>query len=101
MQQSATAPRIWFARIRTVAAWTTLVAFVSMFAAENILTSKYGARSWPDPAARPSLLEWLLFWRNGSLVLALATGLISLPRWQSWVGLALTIAYTYFLVTSY
>ncbi len=101
MQQSPTAVRIWFSRIRSVAPWTTLVAFVSLFAAENILTTKYGARSWPDPASRPGFLEWLLFWRNGSLVLALLAGLISLPRWQSWVGLALTIAYTYFLVTSY
>src|SRR5262249_10095536 len=93
--------RVCFFRTRRVAAWTTLIAFISMVVAENTLSSKFGTRSWSDPAARPTLFEWLLLWRNCSLLFALVTGLIALPRWQSWVGLALTIGYTYVLVSSY
>lgn len=101
MEQAGSSFKAGLSKTRTVAAWTALLAFVSMFVAENLLTTKYSGGPWPEGMPRPSLLEWLLIWRNVSFIVALVTGLISLPRWQSLVGLSLTLVYTYFVITSY
>src|SRR6266487_5659493 len=101
MEEAPSTLKISLSKMRTLAAWTTLLAFVSMFVAENVLTTKYSGGPWPEGMPRPSLHQWLLLWRNASFIVALVTGLISLPRWQSLVGLSLTLAYAYFVITSY
>lgn len=101
MQSSKSNVKTWLFKIRTVASWLSIFAFISLFTAGYILSTKYGETRWREIENRPRLLEWLLLWRNYSLILALLSGIISLPRWQSLVGLSLTILYTYFAVTSY
>ena len=64
-------------------------AFLSMFIAHYHLTHTYTVpfASWIE---RPRGFELTLMWRNYSLLLVVATSLISLPRWKSIVGLVRT-----------
>src|SRR5712691_11165445 len=87
--------------IRSLAAWIIIPAFLSFVIADQILVTKYGGGPRPNDFPRPRLLDGLLVWRNWSLVVALATGLISLPKWRSLIGLTLTLTYFYFAVTTY
>ena len=79
--------RLWFRRIRTVAAWTIIPAFLSMFMAhQKILSPEYCCMPWPmDAPNRPPM--WIFYWRNYSLLVVVAAILVSLPRWQSLVGI--------------
>jgi hypothetical protein len=59
---------------------------------------------WPSLLPMPRSFETAVWWRNLSLLLAVALGLVSLPRWQSILGLVLTLiyaAYSYFLFAMY
>jgi hypothetical protein len=96
----------WF-RIRTVAAWGAIAAFVSFFAAQQVIGSMNPAgyhAPWPSLLPTPRSFETALWWRNLSLLFAVALALASLPRWQSILGLVLTVtyaAYCYFLFAMY
>src|ERR1700738_298308 len=89
-------------RARNVAAWITIAAFITMFIAQSRLDSMnpQGNGPWPEVLPRPKSFNIWLSIRNASLFVALVTGIASLPRWQSLLGLALTILYflwTYWL----
>jgi hypothetical protein len=77
---------LWFSKVRTVAAWIVIPAFLSMVIAHEHLNSTY-PMPFPWGVERPRGLEMTLMWRNYSLLLAVAVILISVPRWQSLVGL--------------
>jgi hypothetical protein len=85
-QQEVSTVRLWASRVRSVAAWLVLPAFVSMFVANKQLNTKYPG-PFPAYLPRPGELEWLLWWRNWSLIALVVCALVSLPRWQSLVGL--------------
>jgi hypothetical protein len=87
--------------VRTVAAWTVIPACLSFIVAENELATRFPGGAWPSWAARPAAFEWILWWRNSSIEIALACGLISLPRWQSLAGLALALGALCWAVTGY
>jgi hypothetical protein len=76
---------LWFKSVRTAAAWIVIPAFLSMFIAHQHLIFTYPLPS--VPMERPRGLELTLMWRNYSLLLVVAASLISLPRWQSLVGI--------------
>jgi len=87
--------------VRTVAAWVVIPAFISFVVAENELTSRFPGGPRPSSLPRPLTLERLLGWRNTSCELALATGLVSPPRWQSLVGLVLMVPAMFISVSGY
>ena len=76
-----------FIQIRRVAAWIVILAFVSLFIAhQQILAPQYCCMPWPmDAPNRPP--AWIFYWRNFSLLLVVLALIISVPRWQSLVGI--------------
>jgi len=82
-------------RVRRVAVWIVLPAFVSFYIAQRIMLEKY-----PPVQMAPRVPEWVLLWRNVSLIIAVLSGLIALPRWQAIVGLLLTLLFV-FLASRY
>jgi hypothetical protein len=96
MGKQETSVWLWVSKMRMIAAWITLPAFVGMFLANELLTSKYPGGILPAGISRPSSFVWLLCWRNWSLYLTALCGLISLPRWQSLLGLAGVIVFLYY-----
>jgi hypothetical protein len=86
--------KLWLSRVRTVSAWIVIPAFLSMFIAHQVLKSKYRVM-YPDWIEQPAGMKLILMWRNYSLLAVVATSLISLPRWQSIVGLISTALFLY------
>lgn len=80
--------------MRRLAAWIVLPAFISLVAAHEVIITNYPGAVGYSSAPRPP--EWLMWWRNGSLVLVLLFSLVSIPRWQSLVGLGGTLLFLYF-----
>src|SRR5262249_58977709 len=80
----------WLSRTRTVAAWLTVVAFIS-FLIPHIIIERFEPQAfkWASGAPRPP--QWTFSWRNVSLSIILVAGAISIPRWQSMAILGLTI----------
>lgn len=90
-------PKLLWRRIRIVAAWIVLPSILSMWIADRSLTTKFGAGPWPSWVARPKELELILMWRNYSLLLVLAMSFISMPRWQSIVGIVAALVFVFYL----
>ena len=93
-------------RVRTIAAWAAIPCFVCVVVSEQTIAhmNPVGNGPWPSAFPRPKLFDVMLQIRNFSILLALMAGFISLPRWQSFVGLGLTItylAYTYIVFVHY
>src|SRR5829696_7838727 len=86
--------RIWLTRLRTIAAWLVIPAFLSMFMAHDHLTRTYPV-PFPSWIETPRGFELTIAWRNYSLLLVVATSLIALPRWQSVAGLVGTAVFLY------
>lgn len=63
-----------------------ILAFVSMFVADYQVRWHH-AGPWPPNIPMPRELEWFLLWRNLSLLAVVVLILISIPRWQSLVGI--------------
>src|SRR5215510_13156771 len=85
-----------FNTIRTVAAWTIIPAFLSMFIAhQQILSPQYCCMPMPmDAPNRPP--AWIFYWQNFSLLIVVVAILISLPRWQSLVGIGAMVLFLFF-----
>jgi hypothetical protein len=75
----------WLQRIRTIAAWLVIPAFISMFVAHQHLINTYPMPSIPMPKSRGEELS--IVWRNYSLMSVIGLSLFSLPRWQSIAGI--------------
>jgi hypothetical protein len=89
--------KVWrvISQVRTVTAWLVIAAFVSMMIAENQIRGY--PRPWPGNVPMPPALAWFIWWRNISLLALLALILVSIPRWQSLVGIAgLIIFFVFF-----
>jgi len=86
----------WYKQFRKIAAWIVIPAFLLMFISDTWLVrmNPVGRGPWPDPLPRPRAFEILLWIRNLSFLLALTTGIFSLPKWQAMIGLTLTLAAT-------
>lgn len=82
----------WVTRCRTVAAWLTLAACVSFFIASRYVSGHYPAMGYFGP--RPP--QSLLLWRNASLIAVAVCILISIPRWQSLLGIAALVVFFVF-----
>jgi hypothetical protein len=98
--------KTWINRVRDVAGWITIAAFITMFIAQGRLDSMnpQGNGPWPELLPRPKSFNVWLSIRNASLLVALLTGIASLPSWQSLVGLALTMVFflwEYWLFATY
>lgn len=85
--------------MRRIAAWLVIPALISLYLAnQNLIKSYPSGAIWmvrDSGMPRPSLFVWLLWWRNTSFLLALAASLISLPRWQSVLGIVGLILFMY------
>jgi hypothetical protein len=68
-----------------------------MYIAEQRLLAKFGANPWPSWVERPRELDWLLTRRNYSLLVVIAASLISIPRWQSIIGLIGVVLFIIYL----
>jgi len=75
----------WHAHPRKVATWIVIPAFLVMFFSQAWIVemNPVGYGPWPDLLLRPRALEILLLTRNISFLVALITGIFSLPRWQA------------------
>jgi hypothetical protein len=71
----------WLTPARNVAAWFVLPAFLLMFIAQQKIAGMNppGVGPWPELLPRPSSWENWLRIRNDSFLIALLTGLFSLP----------------------
>ncbi len=81
--------RKWVSRIRTIAAWLVLAACVNFFVADHYVDVHHPMMGYFSP--RPP--HALLMWRNGSLIAMVVLTLVSIPRWQSFVGVASLIVF--------
>jgi hypothetical protein len=94
--------RAMWRQVRTITAWGALLALVSLFAADITANSLHPA-GWYMPLPQNLNLpttptfEMAVAWRKFSLLAVVALSVVSLPRWQSLVALALTIAYIAYL----
>jgi hypothetical protein len=80
---------------RAIAAFVVIPALISMFVAhQQLLLPKYCCMPWSEghPNRPP---EWIFLWRNCSLLLIVIASIASLPKWQSWVGLAGTALFLF------
>ena len=80
--------------LRKLAAWAVIPAFVSLVLAHEILITKYPAPI--DYYSDSSVPQLVLWWRNGSLLTVLLLSLISIPKWQSLLGLGGVMVFLYF-----
>lgn len=82
-------------KVRAIAAWIIIPAFISMFVAhQSILSDKYCCMPWP-PGAPNRPPDWMFTWRNYSLLLVVAASIITIPRWQALVGIAGTLIFLF------
>jgi hypothetical protein len=80
---------------RAVAVLAIIPALISMFVAhQQLLSPEYCCMPWSEghPNRPP---EWIFLWRNCSLLLTVIASIASLPKWQSWVGLASTTLFLF------
>src|SRR5262249_15722950 len=96
----------WYTQSRGFAAWSVILAFLAMFISggQMIEMNPQGTGPWPDVLPRPRAFEIWLWTRNLSFLVALITGVFSLPRLQAVVGLTMTLAftmYTYWAFSTY
>ena len=96
----------WYMQSRKIAAWIVIPAFLVMFICEARIVemNPQGFGPWPDSLPRPRAFEIWLWTRNLSFLVALITGVFSLPRWQAVIGLTLTLAlaiYSYWALATY
>jgi hypothetical protein len=81
----------WLRRIRGIAGWIAVVAFVS-FLIPHILIERFEPSDfkWAIGAPRPP--AWQFMWRNLSLAILAVAAMVSFPRWQSLVPVIIAIA---------
>jgi hypothetical protein len=93
----------WLGRARQIAAWVVIPAFLVMFISEGWISAinPQGMGPWPDGLPRPRSFEIWLWMRNVSFLVALITGVFSLPRWQAFVGLILTLAWATYIYLAF
>lgn len=91
----------WIARVRTVFGWLAIAALVSVVVANYQLKSQFPGGPWPSNIPRPASFEWLLWWRNWSIIAGAILGLLSLPRWQSVVALAGLLMFLFLFTRGY
>jgi hypothetical protein len=96
----------WCTQSRKIAAWFVIPTFLVMFISEERMVemNPQGIGPWPDLLPRPRAFEIWLWIRNLSFLVALITGVFSLPRWQAVIGLTLTLTlamYTYWAFSTY
>ena len=88
----------WISKIRTVAAWASVAAFVSFFIAyQKVASPEYEASRHGGPMRPP---DWALTWRNTSLIILLAACVLSFPKWQSLVVLGITTLLIFLAIAS-
>src|SRR5262245_1210701 len=96
----------WYTQSRKIAAWIVIPAFLAMFISEAwiVRMNPVGFGPWPDLLPRPRAFAILLWTRNLSFLVALITGVFSLPRLQAVIWLTLTMAlamYSYWMFSTY
>jgi len=80
--------------MRTAAAWLVIIVFISLLVAEEMIRGY--PRPWPGNIPMPPELESIIYWRNLSLLAIAFLILVSIPRWQSLVGIAGLIIFFFF-----
>jgi hypothetical protein len=96
----------WYRKSRSIVAWIVIPAFLVMLISDAWIArmNPVGRGPWPDLLPRPRAFEILLWTRNISFLVALITGVFSLPLWQAVIGLTLTLAtaiYSYWMFSIY
>jgi hypothetical protein len=88
--------KIWriVSRIRTVTAWLVIVAFILLLALED--TIRGYRRPWSGDIPMPPALAMFIYWRNLTLLALAVLILVSIPRWQSLVGIAGLVIFFFF-----
>jgi hypothetical protein len=88
---------IWgvVSKIRTVTAWLVIAAFISLLTTEEMIRGY--PRPWPGDVPMPPALAWFIYLRNLNLLVLACLILVSIPRWQSLIGIAgLIIFFVFF-----
>ncbi|SRR5258708_17540985 len=82
---------------KNLLAWVAIWSFLVMFIAQNDMegVNPVGNGPWPEVLPRPSSFDFPLRARNYSLLIALPTGAVSLPRRKAIAALVLTLAYAF------
>ena len=80
----------WFQRLRWLASWIALIAFVS-FVIPHVMIERFepNAFKWAIGAPRPP--NWQFIWRNVSLLILVLTAMVSIPKWGSLIPFVLAI----------
>ena len=78
----------------------TLCALVSVLVAHHELNVNFPGKPWPE-IPRPPAFFTLLWWRNISILAVAGLGLLSIPKWQSMVGLVGLILFLFFSISTY
>jgi hypothetical protein len=93
MQKRSSTSWLRIKKARRVVAWISLLFAASLLISHNMIIGYPGAIGYQG-APRPP--RWMYEWRYWSLMLTLILSLISLPRWQSFVGLGIAVVFLYF-----
>jgi hypothetical protein len=81
--QTSSVVKRYVSRVRTIAAWAVLPTFASMFVANQYIIRNFPVGDYLAPKPPQSILMW----RNVSLVTVVICILVSIPRWQSLLGI--------------
>ena len=83
---------VWLKRFneaRSIAKWLTIPMLASLYLIEEYMDTKYHVGPLPlDAPSPPRPSWWLLNLRNYGFLVVTVITLLSLPKWQSWVGIA-------------
>jgi hypothetical protein len=90
--------RVLWRKARTITAWGALVAFASLLAAD-VAANSANPNGWYMPVpenlnlSTNRMFEFAVAWRKLSLLALVLLIVVSLPRWQSLLAMALTVVY--------
>jgi hypothetical protein len=81
--------KTWFFNLRKRTAWVVLFAVISLLVSHYCIE-----KSYPTTIAYsggPRAVEWMYYWRAISLIITFLLSLLTIPRWQSIIGIIGTL----------
>ena len=86
--------RMRFGLVRNALKWLVIPMAISLYLVEEYMDTRYSVGPLPlDMPSPPRPPWWLLNLRNYGFLATLLVALLSLPKWQSWLGLAVLILF--------
>jgi hypothetical protein len=87
----------WLTTIRKYTKWLIFLAIINLLIADSIAESNF-PREITYAGGGPKPPAWLANWGIISIWLVLLLSLISLPKWQSFLGIAFLFVYLAFIL---